>query len=37
MDLAMQVISDDKTVRDDTRQDVKKINSQSLSTQAKKG
>ena len=33
----MQTISIDKTVRNDTVQDLKEFNSQSLSTQAKKG
>ena len=33
----MQIISSDKTVRNDTVQDLKEINSQSLATQAKKG
>ena len=37
MDLAMQVISTDKIVRSDTIEDIKDINSQSLTTQAKKG
>ena len=37
MELAMQFISSDKTVRNDTVQDLKKFNSQSLATQAKKG
>ena len=37
MELAMQIISNDKTVRSDTIQDLKEFNSQSLSTQAKKG
>ena len=37
MELAMQIISNDKTVRNDTIQDLKEFNSQSLSTQAKKG
>ena len=37
MDLAMQIISTDKTVRNDTVQDLKEFNSQSLATQAKKG
>ena len=37
MELAMQVISNDKTVRNDTIQDLKEFNSQSLTTQAKKG
>ena len=33
----MQIISIDKTVRNDTREDLKEYNSQSLSTRAKKG
>ena len=33
----MQIISSDKTVRNDTVQDLKEFNSQSLSIQAKKG
>ena len=33
----MQVLSNDKTVRNDTIQDLKEFNSQSLSTQGKKG
>ena len=33
----MQIISTDKTVRNDTVQDLKDFNSQSLTTQAKKG
>ena len=33
----MQIISNDKTVRNDTKQDLKAYNSQSLTTQAKKG
>ena len=33
----MQIISNDKTVTNDTIQDLKEVNSQSLSTQAKKG
>ena len=33
----MQIISNDRTVRNDTLQDLKEINSQSLTTQAKKG
>ena len=33
----MQVISSDKTFRNDTIQDLKEVNSQSLATQAKKG
>ena len=37
MELAMQVISNDKTVRNDTIEDLKEFNSQSLSTRFKKG
>ena len=37
MELAMQIISNDKTVRSDTIQDLKEFNQQSLTTQAKKG
>ena len=37
MDLAIQIIANDKTVRSDTVQDLKEFNSQSLATQAKKG
>ena len=37
MELAMQIISNDKTVRNDTIQDLKEFSSQSLSTQVKKG
>ena len=37
MDLALQIISNDKTVRNDTMQDIKDFNNQSLTTQAKKG
>ena len=37
MELAVQIISNDKTVRNDTVQVLKVFNSQSLSTQAKKG
>ena len=37
MELAIQLISTDQTVRDDTIQDSKDFNQQSLSTQAKKG
>ena len=33
----MQIISNDNSVRNDTIQDLKKFNQQSLSTQAKKG
>ena len=33
----MQIISTDKTVRDDTVNDLKEFNNQSLTTQAKKG
>ena len=36
MELAMQFISNDKTVRNDTLQDLKDFNRQSLTTQAKK-
>ena len=36
MELAMQIFSNDKTVRIDTKQDFEDFNSQSLSTQAKK-
>ena len=37
MELAMQIISNDKTVRNDTIQDLKEFYQQSLRTQAKKG
>ena len=37
MELAMRTISTDQTVRNDTIQDLKDFNQQSLSTQAKKG
>ena len=37
MDLKMLIITNDKTVRSDTMQDLKGFNSQSLATQAKKG
>ena len=37
MELAMQISSKDKTVRNDTIEDLKEFNSQSLSTRAKKG
>ena len=37
MELAMQLISTDQTVRDNTIQDLKDFNQHSLSTQAKKG
>ena len=37
MELAMQIISNVKTVRNDTIEDLKEFNSQSLSTRAKKG
>ena len=37
MELAIQLISNDKTVRNDTVQDFKEFNQQSLTTQAKKG
>ena len=33
----MQIVSNDKTVRNNTVQDLKEFNSQSLATQAKKG
>ena len=36
MELATQIISNDRTVRNDTIQDLKKFNSQCLTTQAKK-
>ena len=36
MELAMQIISSDKSVRNDTIQDLKEFNQQSLTTQAKK-
>ena len=37
MELAMQLSSNDKTVRNDIIQDLKEFNQQSLATQAKKG
>ena len=37
MELAKQTISNDQTVRSDTIQDLKEFNSQSLTTQARKG
>ena len=37
MDLAIQIISTDKSVRNDTIQDLKDFNQQSLTKQAKKG
>ena len=37
MELAIQLISNDNTVRNDTIQDLKEFNQQSLTTQAKKG
>ena len=37
MELAMQISSNDKSVRNDTIEDLKEFNSQSLSTRAKKG
>ena len=37
MELAVQLISSDQTVRNDTIEDLKDFNSKSLSTQAKKG
>ena len=36
MQLAMQIIPNDKTVRSDTTQDLKEFNSQSLTTQTEK-
>ena len=36
MELAIQIISTDKTVRNDIIEDLKEFNSQSLTTQAKK-
>ena len=36
MELAMQLSSTDQTVRNDTMQDLRDFNRQSLSTQAKK-
>ena len=36
MELAMQLISSDQTVRNDTIEDLKDFNRQSLSTKAKK-
>ena len=37
MKLAIQIISNDKTVKNDTIQDLKEFNQQSLTTQARKG
>ena len=37
MELAIQISSSDKTVRNDTIEDLKEFNSRSLQTQAKKG
>ena len=37
MDLAMQISSSDKTVRNDTIEGLKEFNSQSLTTQTKRG
>ena len=37
MELARQILSNDKTVRNDTIQDLKEFNQKSLTTQAKKG
>ena len=37
MELAMQLSSTDQTVRDNTIQDLKDFNQQSLTTQCKKG
>ena len=36
MELAMQISSNDKSVRNDTIEDLQEFNSQSLSTRAKK-
>ena len=36
MEFAIQIISNDKTVRNDTIQDIEEFNSQSPTTQAKK-
>ena len=36
MDLAIQITANDKTVRSDAEQDLKKFNNQPLATQAKK-
>ena len=37
MELALQIISNDKTVRSNTVNYLKELNNQSLATQAKKG
>ena len=37
MELAMQIISDDKTVRNDMVNDLKEFQNQSFTTQAKRG
>ena len=37
MELAIQLISTDQTIRNDTMQDLRDFNEQSLSTQARKG
>ena len=37
MELAMQIISNDKAVRSETKQDLKNFNQQCLTTQAQKG
>ena len=37
MELAMQISSSDQTVRNDTIEDLKEFNQQSLTTQPKKG
>ena len=37
MELAMQIVSNDKSVRSDTIQDLEEYNSQYLTTQVKKG
>ena len=36
MELAIQIFSNDKTVRNDTIEDLEEFNQQSLTTQAKK-
>ena len=36
MEIAMQIISNDETVRSDTVEDLREFNSQSLTTQTKK-
>ena len=37
MELALQLVSNDKTIRSDTVQDLKEFNQQSFTTQAGKG